>query len=264
MLGVDCHLHLADPRIFARAGDLIQEAQSQGIDFFMQGGVDPGDWERQESLAQRYPGRIGLCFGLHPYFVAANDLETCEKELDFLARKIHMAIAVGEAGLDFRPHIMKDSRERQIQIFEQQLEIASFAEKPVVFHIVQAHVEALRVLDFYGVPERKGMIHAFNSSWGKAQDYIQRGLMISVGGAVCRPENSKLHEAVKQIPLEFLLLETDSPDQAPPRSEAGDYSEGNRPVSLWRVAEKVAAIRRISSREVMTINLSNYRRLFQV
>lgn len=264
MQAVDCHLHLADPRIFASAGEIIQEAQSRGIVFFMQGGVDPADWQRQEMLAKRFPGQIGLCFGLHPYFVAANDLETCEKELDFLAQEIHKAMAVGEAGLDFRPHIMKDSRERQIQIFEQQLEIAGYAEKPVVFHLVQAHEEAIRVLDLYGVPERKGLIHAFNSSWGKAKEYIQRGLMISVGGPLCRPDNTKLHEVIKQIPLEYLLLETDSPDQAPPRSEDSDFSSGNRPVSLWRVAEKVAEIRKISSREVMSINQSNFRRLFQV
>lgn len=119
-------------------------------------------------------------------------------------------------------------------------------------------------MDFFGVPERKGMIHSFNSSWGRAQEYIKRGLSISVGGPICRPENTKLHEAIKQIPLEYLLLETDSPDQAPPNSADTDFSAGNRPVSLWRVAEKVAELRKTSAHEIMSINVSNFRRLFRV
>lgn len=255
---IDAHSHLADARIFSRAGDLISEAEKEGISFFMQGGVDPDDWYRQLDLLQAFPKKIGLCFGLHPYFVAAHEESICEKELDLLAQMIHQALALGETGLDFRPHIMKDSKLRQIHIFEQQLELAEIAQKPVVLHLVQAHDEALRVFDMFGLPRKKGLVHSFNGSWGQAKDFLQRGLLLSVGGPICRPDNQRLRQAVKEIPLESLLIETDSPDQPPPQIKE------NHPVTLWLVAKAVAEIKGLTPVEVMKISTSNFCRLFQI
>lgn len=255
---IDAHCHLADERFSNQVDEVIKEAESLGITFFMQGGVGPEDWQRQRDLSRRYPGQIGLCFGLHPYWVAAYDEDLCELALDQLAPLLPEALGLGEMGLDFRPHIMKDSRERQIGIFEQQLELAEVTHKPMVLHLVQAHEEALRIMNLWGVPAAKGMVHSFNGSWGKAQDFLKRGLYLSVGGPAVWPQNTKLHQVLREMPLEFLLLESDSPDQPPPRFK----QSLNQPASLWDVAKKIAELREVPTTEILEIATENFKRLF--
>ncbi|MBX2986889.1 MAG: TatD family hydrolase [Bdellovibrionaceae bacterium] len=257
---IDAHSHLADPRWGQEADQVLAEAVKSGIGFFLQGGIGPEDWEAQEKLRARHPGRIGLCFGLHPYFVAAHDEEVLEIALDALAVKLPRAMALGETGLDFRPHIMKDSRDKQITFFQQQLELATAVELPVVLHLVQAHEEALQIMDLWGLPKAGGLVHSFNGSWHKAQDFLSRSLFLSVGGPVARPDNGKLHQAVRQMPLEFLLIETDSPDQPPPAFQGGK----NPPSALWHVARAIADLRGVTPGEILDITASNFRRLFQL
>lgn len=255
---IDAHSHLADPRWGEHADDAIAEATKLGISFFLQGGVGPEDWTAQKKLWTKHPDQIGLCFGLHPYWVAEHEEDLCEIALDGLAHLLPQAMALGETGLDFRPHIMKDSRERQLDCFQQQLELAEACELPVVLHLVQAHEEAIRMLDLWGVPKRGGMVHSFNGSWGKAQDFLRKHLCLSVGGPVARPDNHKLHEAVRRMPLEFLLIETDSPDQPPPAYKG----QLNPPASLWDVAKAIAHLRGVTADEILDITASNFRRVF--
>lgn len=257
---VDCHSHLADPRWSDGLDEALVEARGKGIGFFLQGGVGPQDWAAQVELSKRYPGQIGLCFGLHPYWIADHDEDLCEIALDGLAAKLPEAMALGETGLDFRPHIMKDSRERQIECFHQQIELATFARKPLVLHLVQAHDEAVRLVDLVGLPEERGFLHSFNSSWPKAQDWIRRGMMLSVGGPAVRPDNAKLHETLRRMPLEFLLIETDSPDQPPPAFKG----QKNPPASLWEVARAVGELRGMTPTEILDITSANFRRLFRI
>lgn len=255
---IDAHGHLADLRWQGKAVQAIDSARDKGIGFFMQGGVDPEDWQRQRDLKTQFPNSIGLCFGLHPYWVADHSEDECENALDILARELPEALALGETGLDCRPNIMKDSEERQIHLFEQQLELAQAAGKPVVLHLVQAHDLSLRIMDLFGLPKKKGIVHSFNGSAKKAEDFLARGLFLSVGGPVCRPENQKLHQAVREIPLEMLLIESDSPDQAPPA-----YSgELNPPESIWEVAKTIGTLKELDPTQILDITTSNFKRLF--
>lgn len=260
---MDAHCHMADDRIQARLESWITEAESRGIHFFLQGGVGPEDWQKQGHLAKRFPQKIGLCFGLHPYWVADHSRPEGEKALDVLSKHISEVQALGEMGLDFRPSILKEDpegSERQISFFEMQLELAKVANKPVVLHLVQAHDEALRVLDHWGLPQAGGFVHSFNGSSQKAQDFLERGLFISVGGPLGREKNIKLKQAVKAIPLEKLLIETDSPDQP------ADLWQGqlNPLSSLLVVAEEVAKIKGISATEVLDISTQNLKQLLQL
>lgn len=257
---IDSHCHLTDPRLLPQIEQILLQARQKGIGFFLQGGVGPEDWHQQKLLQQRYPQLIGNCFGLHPYWVAEHNLQDCEAGLDQLARLLPQAVALGELGLDFRPHIVKDSAERQLTFFENQLELAIMANKPIVLHIVSAHQEAQKVLDLWGVPPAGGMVHSFNGSFERAQEYLRRGLMISIGGAVTYEKNHKLRLAAQRIPLEFLLLETDSPDQ-PPANWGKEY---NTPESLIEVAATIGFLRGIEAEEVLSICAENVHRLFRV
>lgn len=257
---IDAHGHLADPRWEGQQDFIIQEARAKGIHFFMQGGLGPEDWQKQRELKARYPQHIGLCFGLHPYWVIEHDEDQCEEALDLLASQMVDALGLGEMGLDFRLHIMKDSRERQISVFESQLELAHISAKPMVLHLVQAHEESLRIMDIWGLPKQKGLVHSFNGTWGKAQDFLNRGFYLSVGGPLCRPENLKLQQAVKEIPLEFLLIESDSPDQAPPVYKG----QLNPPVSIWEVARSIGELKSLDPLEILDITTENFKRLFSM
>lgn len=256
---IDAHSHLADPRWTSGVDDALRDAREKGIGFFMQGGVGPEDWQAQIQLRQRFPAEIGLCFGLHPYWVAAHDEDECEQALDQLAPLMPQAMALGETGLDERPHIMKDSADRQLSCFEQQLQLAEACGKPVVLHLVQAHDQAMQVFNVWGVPPQGGMVHSFNGSAPQAQDFLRRGLYLSVGGPVCRPDNKRLHQAVRECPLEFLLIETDSPDQPPPAFQG----QLNPPASLWEVARGVGELKKMTPTEILDITAANFRRLFQ-
>lgn len=256
----DAHGHLADTRWEGQQDEIINEARGRGIHFFMQGGVGPEDWQRQRALHARHPLHIGMCFGLHPYWVVDHDEEECEEALNLLAMELVDAQGIGEMGLDFRPHIMKDSRERQLDVFEQQIELAHVSQKPMVLHLVQAHEESLKMMDLFGIPKQKGMVHSFNGSWGKAQDFLKRGLFLSVGGPVCRPDNEKLKQAVREMPLEMLLIESDSPDQPPPAFKG----QLNPPDSIWEVARTIGELKSLDPLEILDITTENFRRLFPV
>lgn len=208
---------------------------------------------------KKYPENIGLGFGLHPYFVAENDEDVCEQALDELAQVLPVAMALGETGLDFRPHIMKESEILQIMMFENQIELAKAFKKPLILHIVQAHDKAIQIFDLWGVPATTGFVHAFTGSFETAKRYIDKGFLISVGGAVTYEKNRKLHDCVKKIPLEYLLIESDSPDQAPVGWEGS-----NQPTSIYHVAESIALIRNISAFDVLETSTSNFKRLFSL
>ena len=259
---IDTHGHLADERWEAQGpgavADIIEDARQLGIGYFMQGGVGPEDWQRQLELKAKFDKHIGLCFGLHPYWVANHTEEECDEALDFLPNLLLDAVGLGELGLDFRPHIMKDSRELQLEVFLNQLELAEATNIPMVLHLVQAHEEALQVFDMWGIPKSKGLVHSFNSSFAKAEDFLKRGLSLSIGGPVCRPDNQRLRQAVAKIPLEALLVESDSPDQSPPAYQ----NQLNPPSSIWEVARTIGEIKKLDPTEILDISSANFRRLF--
>ncbi len=259
---IDSHSHWSDPRWNLTPEELknnLSEAVAQNISFFLQGGVDPIEWVKQKKIKEIYPENFGLSFGLHPYFIAANDEDACDAALDLLAKELSPAMALGECGLDFRPHIMKESMTQQIDFFADQLELAKAFKKPMILHVVQAHDKALQILDIWGQPEQGGLIHAFTGSFDIAKKYIDRGFLISVGGAVTFDKNKKLKDCIEKIPLEYLLIESDSPDQAPE-----GWQGLNKSTSIRVIAEKIARIRNLSVLEVLEISTSNFKRLFRM
>lgn len=256
---IDSHSHLADPRLDQRRAEIMQAARDLGISQSLQGGVGPEDWLRQKQIAAEYPGEILLCFGLHPYWVHDHSEDACDEALDLLAKEIRQASALGELGLDLRPQYEK-SRLRQLDIFEKQLELAELAQKPIVLHLVRAFDEAIQIFDLFAVPSRGGLVHSFNGSAAQAEAYLKKGLHISVGGPLCRPDNQRLKQAVQILPLEKILIETDSPDQPPP-SHQTYAGQMNEPATLFEVAGEVAKIKKVSAEEVLDRSSANLRKL---
>ena len=267
---IDAHCHLADPRWAVELEQVLERAAKSGVGRFMQGGVDPEDWDRQRELSRRYPGRVWPVFGLHPWWV--RDPARTDAEIEGALSLLESAVrepgvrALGEVGLDFAgdPAFGEGKlRERQLRIFERQLEIADKAGKPVVLHVVRAHGEALDVLERRGRPGRGGLNHAFSGSLEVARRYIELGLLISVGGGLVRKKGFEtLKRAVVKIPAEALVIESDAPDQ-PPEGWCGRTGLAwNEPSSVLEVAHAVAELRGERAEAVLERSARNLERVF--
>lgn len=258
MAFIDSHCHLTDPRLAQVLSACIVESEERNIRYFIQAGIGPEDWSRQIQVSSRFP-QIIPCFGLHPYWIADHSQEECEMALDQLCKILPQSIGIGETGLDFRPHICKDSEARQIEFFENQIQLSNVTGKAVVLHLVQAHEKALQIFDMQGVPAKGAMVHAFNGSLPQAQAFLEMGFYLSIGGALLKESNQRLQQAVSGIPLDRLMIESDSPDQSPP-SRKGQL---NHPLTILEVAEKVANLKKVSAKEVLDMSRQNLEKLFR-
>lgn len=261
---IDAHSHWADSRFsdLDISGNL-KKSFKKNITQFMQGGVSPTDWDRQLALKKKYPESFHLCFGLHPYFIAENNIEDCESAMDQLAQRTQDCSGIGETGLDFREKYLagdiETQKEKQITFFENHIALSKVTNKPLVLHIVRAHDEAIRILKIWGPPSCGGFIHAFNGSFEVASEYLKMNFSISIGGAATFEKNSKLRDSVLRLPMDRLLLESDSPDQAPL-----GWQGLNDSASLIQIATEIAKIKGISPIEVLETTTSNFKRLFKM
>lgn len=253
---VDAHSHLADSRFDECRAQVLDRARARGIRFFIQGGVDPDDWRRQSAITE--PG-IVLCFGMHPWYVDRVDTEELALALDQLAQYLPCAAAVGELGLDFGPRMRPERFSLQREMFQRQLRMNLDYEKPLVLHCVQCHNEAPFMLRSVS-PKWTGMVHGFSGSLESARAYMALGLMISVGGAVTQTGYAKLKQAVKDIPGDFLVVESDAPDRPP----EGYRRSLNEPESLYVVADAIAAIRGETTQQVLERSSANLHRHFDL
>lgn len=263
---IDSHNHLAkvlgtDSALLAR---WIPEAEAKGIGFFMQGGIDPEDWQRQIDLHKRLPNQIGLCFGVHPYVAATKTVAELDPMLDILARllgqyqKTNSILAIGEMGLDFRPAHTTMGTDGQIHALEIQIELADFTGLPMVFHIVQAHNDVEHIFSVWAPKNKRGLLHSYSGSIEQSEFWTNLGFLISIGGPVCHEKNKKARTLAAHVPLEFLTLETDSPDQPPPAYNKGE----NPPKSLWEVAKTIGELRNLDAEEILDISKRNFLRVF--
>lgn len=256
---IDTHCHVADRRISNSLDQIYKQAKQSGIEYFLMAGVGPEDWQAQIELQEsgKFPGVL-TSFGLHPCWVAMNESKQVDLALDQLARLLSKATSFGEMGLDFRAsYAGPEQRARQIDAFEQQLELSKMVRLPIVLHVVRAHPEALKILDLWGISESRGWVHSFSGNAEQMTKYLDLGLKISVGTSVCHPNNRALHEAVKNLPIEEMLIETDFPDQKP----FGWTGDLNGPSSLIWVAKCIAEIKGISWEQVLDTNTQNLRQL---
>jgi len=214
----------------------------------------PGDFGNARELARGDPGFFAATAGIHPHDCARvpeADWEACER----LARD-PATVAVGETGLDF--HYDLSPRERQVASFRRSIGMAGRVEKPLVVHVREADEECARVLRDEGVPPRGGVIHCFTGDPASARAYLDLGLHLSVAGIVTFKTALSIREAVRLVPRDRLLLETDSPYLAP----IPFRGRRNEPAYLLSTARQVADLWGTTLEEVARVTAENARRLF--
>lgn len=246
---IDSHCHLADPRMDSNRNIVIQSAVQKNIGTFVQAGVGPEDWSKQRELKNKFPQNIIPCFGLHPYFVSDSTEEECEQAFRQLETQLDQSLGIGECGLDFRDAIVKGQNAKQIQFFKKQLELADKTKKIPVLHVVRAHDEAFKILKNYKL-ERGFMVHAFSSKQSNATKYLDKGAYLSIGTSALIENNYALHEAITEIPIDRLLIESDSPDPKP------------EPWTIFAVAAKIAALKNMGTEKILQQARANILNLF--
>lgn len=260
---IDCHCHLADERLFFQVDAVLTRSISQGLRYFIFGGVSPDEWQRQERVLGRLPKGCfaRTCFGLHPVWVAQEADASCEQAFRILETKISRADALGETGLDFRKAWAgPEARARQERWFRAHLELAVQTQKTLVLHVVHAHDAALKMCREFS-PELKqpaGMVHGFTGSREVAKAWLDLGFYISIGTRILYENNQRLRDLAAWLPLDRLLVESDAPDQRPPMHAA----EFNEPWTSVQVMEAIATARNISVVDVEAQVFANVQLLF--
>jgi TatD DNase family protein len=254
---IDSHAHLdgedyeADlPLVIARARAALSHVVLVGL------WRRPGDFGNARALAAGDPAFFSATVGIHPHDCARvpePDWAACER----LARD-PATVAVGETGLDY--HYDLSPRPAQAESFRRSIAMAAAAGKPLVVHVREADADCAAILREEGLPAAGGVIHCFTGDWTAARTYLDLGLHISVAGIVTFKAAEAIRDAVRRIPRERLLVETDSPFLAP----VPFRGKRNEPAHVVHVAAKVAELWGVSPGEVAEVTTGNAVRFFRL
>lgn len=250
MIDAHCHLDLGDAAASLAAG------RAAGVTGAVLAGVDPEGWARQAALVKAHP-ELHCTFGLHPWTVAAAHDDEVPGLLAALEGALDgglgvVPVGLGELGLDHGRRGPKPTRARQEAVFRAQLRLARARGLPLVLHVVAAPGKALDVLAEEGGGWR-GLVHRYSGPEELVGNYIDMGLHLSFGAELLY--KPRLLAAIRRVPQERLLLETDAPDQLPDGAQV-DLD------ALPRVLAAAAAARGEASDVLGAATAQNTRRLF--
>ncbi|WP_347505913.1 TatD family hydrolase [Pseudomonas anguilliseptica] len=253
---IDTHTHLDFPDFDADRAELLARCRDLGVERLVVLGVHQANWQRVWDLLQT-EDCLHAAFGLHPVYLDEHRPKHLGELHDWLARCAgHPKLcAVGEFGLDY--FLEQLDRERQQQLFEAQLKLAIEFELPALLHVRRAHAATIATLKRLK-PPRGGIIHAFAGSTEEAREYLKLGFKLGLGGAPTWPQALRLRKVVAQLPLEAIVLETDSPDMAP----AMHPNQRNSPEYLPDICTTLAELRGISADELASTSSRNAAELF--
>lgn len=249
----DSHVHLdAEPFAADRAA-VIARAIGAGVNTLILPAVDAASWPAIRALGKASDG-VFPAFGLHPMYLA-NHTPTHIHDLSrWLAQGD--AVAVGEIGLDFRVEGLDPQLQRDY--FHQQLKLAQDFDLPVIIHARAALEEVVQTLR--RLPGLRGVVHSFSGSEQQAQQLWQMGFHIGIGGPITYDRAQRLRRVVAGMPLEFLLLESDAPDQP----DAAHRGQRNEPARIVEVLRSIAALRTEPESVIAAATFDNTRRLFRL
>lgn len=247
----DSHIHLDHAAFDYDRDAVVANARNAGVETLIVPSVDADSWTRIAPICARYPG-AHPAFGLHPLFLA-NHAPANVQALSALLNA-HRPVAVGEIGLDFHRSDLDPDAQRRY--FTAQLELAREYELPVIVHARNALEEVILTLRRRG--GLRGVVHSFSGSEQQARQLWSMGFHIGIGGPVTYDRAQRLRRIVAGMPINFLLLESDAPDQP----DAAHRGERNEPALLTGILHEVASLRGESAERVAEATLTNTRRLF--
>ncbi|NMC35517.1 TatD family hydrolase [Candidatus Beckwithbacteria bacterium] len=254
---IDSHCHL---EYLDNPDEAIAQAKTSGIEIIVNPTVNAESAEKVLNLAKKHVG-IYVALGIYPE-EAARDWPSQAKAIEkLLAEKGKQVVAIGETGLDFADAQAKNQQEAQLQLFKQHLEWAKQYQLPLVIHNRKASNEILDLVEAANLQIAPGVLHCFTGSKKFAKRALEMGFYLGIGGLLTY--ETGLQEVVKTIPLDRIVLETDSPYLVPePVRQEKRYP--NEPANLIYTAQKLAELKQLSLEEVAAQTTQNVNLLFSL
>ncbi|MDO6720605.1 TatD family hydrolase [Psychrosphaera sp. 1_MG-2023] len=249
---IDSHCHLDFSRFDQDRDAVLERAALVGVTDFIIPGVTRRHWQRQIDLCRRTEG-FHFALGCHPYYIN----EFVETDLDLLCQlaKQRDCIAIGECGVDSTIVGI----EKQIDIFIQHIKIANQLQLPLIVHHRQSHHHIFSAFKICK-PNFGGVIHAFSGSLQDSLKYIELGFKLGIGGTITYPRATKTLKVLKEIMLEDIVIETDSPDMP----INGFQGSRNEPDKILHVVQSISEIKALAVTHVVDVTRQTTIELFKL
>ena len=251
---IDTHTHLYLDQFKDDIDDVIQRALSVGVEKFYLPSISSKYNESMHDLESKFPNRVFCMIGLHPCYVDKN----FEREIEFVKEQIksNKYKAIGEIGIDLFHE--KKYFKQQIIAFEEQIKLALEYDLPIVIHSRESFDEIFEVLKKYKSDKLRGVFHCFTGNEDQARKIIDLNFFLGIGGVVTF-KNGKISEFLSSIPLNRIVLETDSPYLAP----VPYRGKRNESSYLSIIASKLSEIYNLDVSEISRITQQNSNEIFE-
>ena len=251
----ETHAHYDDERFEEDRDALITSMPGRGVGAIINVGASIESTKTTLALSEKYPF-VYAAVGVHPSDISGLNEETFAwlKE----QTKKEKVAAVGEIGLDYYYDL--SPREIQKTVFERQLDLAYELKKPVILHIRDAHGDTIEILRAHRDRLPHCVVHCCSASWESAKIYLSLDCMISFAGPVTFKKSVNLQEVAKNVPLDRLMIETDSPYLAPEPVRG----HRNEPLNVGHICRLIAALRQMDAQQLCDITRENGRRFYGI
>lgn len=252
---IDTHSHLNNPDLYEKIEHVIKEANNEQVGLFIVPGYDYETSKLALELAHKY-SFIYAAIGYHPTEIKGYG----DKEYKWLEENVNdeKVVAIGEIGYDF--HWDTTTKEEQKEAFYKQIEIAKKAKKPLIIHSRDAIQLTLDTLKDSGASEVGGVMHAYSGSLEMAPLFIKERFYLGIGGPITFKNAKEIKNVVKEIPMEYLLSETDSPYLTPHPYRGSE----NGPKYIPLIVNEIATLKKMEMTKVSKILLENAKKLFKL
>jgi len=248
---IDSHCHLSDARVTPHINEVIARSRAAKVNEWVVPTAQAGEWKGLANLARRFDG-LHAAYGIHPWYCEGHD----DADLQALRERLAGAVALGECGLDFGPG--RPDEDTQREWLRKQLELAGELNIPVILHANKSLDGVMHELKSF--PDLRGVVHGFAGSRQQADQLLAMGYHLGIGTRIARPEADRFRELVRELPIERICIETDSPDQALP-GHPGTYNE---PAALIGVLDALAEVRRLPAEQMAERCNANAREVFRL
>ncbi len=250
-----CHLNILPEDKVGSVDEVIATAKELGVERILCVAINPSQWQEVLELADKYP-EVYAAIGVHP----CEDKDVVVSDEAIIEAASHpKVLAIGEVGLDYF-HFENEDMNWQYERFKQHIRIAKQLGKPLIIHTRESTEDCLTILEEQGAEQVKGIMHCFVEDMAIAQRAMDLGFYISFSGIVTFKNAKALKEVAKQIPLDRILVETDSPYLAP----VPYRGKTNQPGYTRYVAQEIADLRELSLDEVAKATTDNFHHLFKL
>ena len=205
---IDSHCHFDFAPFAGNEVTYLQQAKEKGLTDLIVPSVNHKNWDNVTLLAHQYQN-IYYALGIHPLFIDGNPDELLTLLSKYIESRRKKCVAIGECGLDF--WFPESDKDTQITVFYEQCVLAKKHQLPLIIHSRKSHDVVLKILREIA-PEKGGVIHGFSGSLQQAEQFIQLGFYIGVGGIISYERAMKTRKVISQLPIDKILLETDAPD----------------------------------------------------